>query len=351
MPAFLAHYWALQMATDKIKTSIPGFWNFLTQTEPTYRPYSNTKNGRYSQYSQHAFLGSVAPDVCYYGNNDATKSVSDFCHHKKTGVLVANMLDEAKNVKEPKDKKAILAFILGYISHIATDIIAHPYINNFAGDYYKQKIDPVWTFKNRIFGINIPVQMHMFSEVHQDGYIAKTRYGSGNLLSNGPGDKTATSWSDFWNDLISGGLGASGHNPVGSTKEVIKLFHKSIQNTFNSGIALTDVEDALGKAFDALDLGYDMAIGPIIDKYYDAYVNHQSYQNWMNYERFLGISADVTANVFWTGADKYYNKSGKREEFLEVIGSWNLDTGYMIRVYNAGDTVHVRYEHSWAKYF
>jgi hypothetical protein len=360
MPATLAHYWILQNAVNKVDRKK---YDFL-RSSPNYRPYSNTKGGRYDEVSQFAFLGSIAPDLFYYGTNELVRSTSDMCHHKKTGVFVANMFDEIAKVNSDDVKYAARAFVLGYICHIAADIIVHPYVNSFAGDYYLQKIDPVWEEKiswalKPLIGWasqrdekKIEVKMHMFAEVHQDAYIATKHYGCGDELSNGPGDTFwGKSWSDYWSDLITGGIGVWGHNPKGPTAPgVIKLFHESLSKTLNVGLTYENVEDALGNAFDGLDLGYDMASGPPVDKYVEEYVNHKSYKGWKDYEYFLGAAADVTATDFWPAANDYYEKSMDRKSFLKIMGNWNLDTGYMPRVYNEGRVIHVRYEHSWAKF-
>lgn len=106
-----------------------------------------------SDISALAFLGALAPDVMYYHRcylheklTDAYFHVpqaespekrhppqwSELFHHSHTGDLPILFLEQVALVPSPALRSQALAFALGYISHIATDIALNPWINTLA---------------------------------------------------------------------------------------------------------------------------------------------------------------------------------------------------------------------------
>lgn len=350
MPAFLAHFYITLTTARKGGAAYPEAWRVFTQTPPLYQPPGDS----YPAISQLAFLGAVAPDLPAY-EAEMLGSLFDMFHRKRTGALVANMLELIRKMPAGADRDAALVFTLAFISHIAGDIICHPYINNYAGDYEKQPIPRVFEFWAPFEYHD--VKMHMFSEEHQDTYVAMKHFACGDELSNGPGNRTLNSWSDFLNDLITGGLGVMGHNPTGPTVGVIRFLRDAAIATYpelEARITYRALSRALGRQFDALDLGYDMAAGPAEDHYVEEYVNHPWFpQSWHRYDSFLNIAAEVAATKFWPAAKAYLasdGSEGARLEFLKTMGCWSLDTGFNMKVYSVGSAIHIRYEHSWATF-
>lgn len=89
------------------------------------------------KYSNYFYLGSIMPDVFYYSKNEEITKVSDIIHGKDgtpTNKLVFDLLNTAK---ENKDEE-LLAFIFGFITHCYLDIVFHPIIFYFTGNYYDQ---------------------------------------------------------------------------------------------------------------------------------------------------------------------------------------------------------------------
>src|SRR4030042_3716187 len=70
------------------------------------------------------YLGSITPDVFFYGKNKKTTDVSEFFH--KEGAI--------DYVKENIAQNPV--FSLGILTHIILDDIFHPIIESSSGDYY-----------------------------------------------------------------------------------------------------------------------------------------------------------------------------------------------------------------------
>src|SRR5258707_11782474 len=68
----------------------------------------------------YAYAGAVIQDLGYYpfGNRE----FSDLVHYVRSGDFVLELLRESKDVNE-------YAFSLGALSHYASDISGHPYVN------------------------------------------------------------------------------------------------------------------------------------------------------------------------------------------------------------------------------
>ena len=85
------------------------------------------------------YFGAVFPDTFSYSQDKEISDISNFLHGN-TGVptngVVFNVLDR---IKYPRDKKN-LAFICGFLTHCAMDIVFHPVVEYFSG--YKPKSIP-----------------------------------------------------------------------------------------------------------------------------------------------------------------------------------------------------------------
>ena len=80
-------------------------------------------------------LGAVAPDAFFYHKNPKVMAVSEVLHGKDgelTNKAVFFLLDQARSNKSPED----LALALGFVTHCILDMIFHPAIYYFSGNYY-----------------------------------------------------------------------------------------------------------------------------------------------------------------------------------------------------------------------
>ncbi len=106
-----------------------------------------------SDISAMAFLGALAPDVMYYHRRYLREKLTDMhlrlppasslekrqpaqwselFHRSHSGDLLILVLEQVALVPAPALRSQALAFALGYVSHIATDIALNPWINSLA---------------------------------------------------------------------------------------------------------------------------------------------------------------------------------------------------------------------------
>ena len=143
MPANIAHmlicHKAIERVNNLLKETEQGFFKIIDQTEPVdYRAYLN--------------LGSMGPDLFYY--SEPLKTVHDLIFDKRAqasgvelwsynlhsinprefavkllSLVFRDAIKEGNKYKiEEIDLKKV-AFIAGYLTHVAADQIIHPLIN------------------------------------------------------------------------------------------------------------------------------------------------------------------------------------------------------------------------------
>jgi hypothetical protein len=113
------HLWA----ADAVKEQI---------TNGTLRELINSSMDYY-------YFGAAFPDTLSYSNDKKIRDISNFLHGE-SGIppngVVFDVLDMAKRVGDKKN----LAFICGFLTHCAMDIVFHPIVVYFSG--YKPKNSP-----------------------------------------------------------------------------------------------------------------------------------------------------------------------------------------------------------------
>ena len=129
MPAFLTHFSILDRAVARCSAA---HRSFLTRTRPNYHP-----PGQKHAVAQTAYLGAMGPDWAAYNQEELgtqpAGTIFDMVHRKKSGVVVANILEETRlSLSELGDSSNGLAFAMGYMAHIIGDAICHPYVNNLS---------------------------------------------------------------------------------------------------------------------------------------------------------------------------------------------------------------------------
>src|SRR5229473_486410 len=142
-----------------------------------------------SDISAMAYLGALAPDMTYFcGNNWRDKVAdrglrklhtpapctngsvrwADLLHSNRTGDMLLTFLEFIADVPSPALRSQALAFAMGYLSHIATDIALNPYINALAAAYDRSEVPGMGVF-NRL-------GVHFFVELYLDEYIASVYF-------------------------------------------------------------------------------------------------------------------------------------------------------------------------------
>src|SRR6266571_7835347 len=140
-----------------------------------------------SDISAMAYVGALAPDIPYYQKGKLRAKISDdrlsrgthpplsansdvawadLLHTNRSGDVLLAFLEHIADIPSPALRSQALAFAMGYLSHIATDIALNPCINTLAGAYASFKTPGIFTR----FGV------HFYIELCLDEYIAQTYF-------------------------------------------------------------------------------------------------------------------------------------------------------------------------------
>ncbi len=141
-----------------------------------------------SDISAMAYLGALAPDMTYYAPSNFREKMTDrrlqrssiqlpannnalwadLLHNKRSGDVLLTFLEFIADVPSPALRSQALAFAMGYLSHIATDIALNPYINALAAAYDRGEVPGMGVF-NRL-------GVHFFVELCLDEYNASVYF-------------------------------------------------------------------------------------------------------------------------------------------------------------------------------
>ncbi len=130
-------------------------------------------------YPNYARLGSIGPDIPYFERpvEGGIKMFLDIhvpitpsaylLHSKAPNVFAVNLFrlvlaDRTDLTAEKRANLKLLAFSVGYLTHIATDHIIHPFVNSNSGKYYVSDENKV---RHRM--IEIYQDVHLFEQMYQ----------------------------------------------------------------------------------------------------------------------------------------------------------------------------------------
>jgi hypothetical protein len=204
MPSFLAHWYVLIETARRGQDVGSDLGSLIidratlqrraSSSEPTSGPTSGTvwdtgplprvdADHPGSDISAMAYLGALAPDIPSFrwkafwqkisGKDRAQQTQmqawkhdempwSRLLHTNRSGDFLLSFLEQLASVPSPALRSQALAFAMGYLSHIATDIALHPYINALAACYPPRAI-PGWF---------LPLDTHAYVELCLDEYLA-----------------------------------------------------------------------------------------------------------------------------------------------------------------------------------
>jgi hypothetical protein len=131
-----------------------------------------------NEYPNYTRLGSIGPDLPYFGEPAVTglKMFLDIhipitpsayiLHSKNPNLFVVNLFrlittDRKDLTKEKEAYLKLLAFVVGYLTHMATDRVIHPFVNEKAEKYYVSDENKV---KHRM--IEIYQDIHLFEKMY-----------------------------------------------------------------------------------------------------------------------------------------------------------------------------------------
>jgi hypothetical protein len=185
-----------------------------------------------SDISAMAYLGALAPDISCFQKGNFKKKIldyrqrnpfssqpskgsdvpwSDLLHCNRSGDVLLAFLEQTTHIPSPALRSQALAFAMGYLSHIATDIALNPCINALAGAYRSTDLP----------GMFVPLDMHFYVELCLDEHIAYTYF-----------DRPLYNWiHQPWDQYIEPVASACAYPPSLSA-QVLDLFTNAAEVTY-----------------------------------------------------------------------------------------------------------------------
>src|ERR1051326_2112680 len=185
-----------------------------------------------SDISSMAYLGALAPDISYFQKSNFKRKILDYrwqnrinpqssrgngllwadlLHLNRSGDILLTFLEHTAQIPSPAVRSQALAFAMGYLSHIATDIALNPCINALAGAYHF----------NDLPGMLVPLGMHFYVELCLDEYIACNHF-----------DRPLYNWiHQPWDQYIEP-VAVACANPSSLSAQVLDLFTGSAKTIY-----------------------------------------------------------------------------------------------------------------------
>ena len=296
------------------------------------------------KHPQYIYCGSVGPDIPYYDINIFGKLT---CAGEPWGDLIhgQNGEDNSLYLREsalllrdmkPEVHEKCLAFMLGYLSHIALDRTLHPFVYHYAGNYYHTDLA---ARKNSIF-------KHRIIETSLDLFLLSMKKTT--LNKYGLNDKLNLSTADM-SDIFAmlakslGGCDSELNNVEPIQKMYIrafkkqKLFVKLFQKPFLKNILfITNKFTKFSvKTYSSLFYPSDQYEGYLKKKnmfdirkltsYRDPVTNHMLKFNFSNKYK---EAEELTIKLWQTYCDLVYDKININD-FHKVFKGYSLNNGYI----------------------
>ena len=255
------------------------------------------------------FLGSTGPDMFYM--RDYATHIADFHHYKNPGLFVKNIYDNNKN-----DTLA-LNFAKGFLAHMATDLVTHPFVNSLVGKYQEHIITGIEIPGNFIPGPNDQrlsknFEAHNMVEFAQDYYV-QTYIFKINKYRQRVGSMFTHAIEEKYNDMK-------------------KIISNAIKTTYDIDIDDDDMKSVLNFFCDKYQISdiQDHVDFVIEDEY-------KNYRIFLEHINDIGMKKDIDT-VFHSLLDKSIDLTHKMVKEMEadnwenILKPWNLDTGLYTKV-------------------
>jgi hypothetical protein len=138
---------------------MPGAFAHMTmvyraKSSPKLERLSRTAHRAISGLTKYAELGAVSPDYPYLSLLDgATEEWADLMHYERTGDMIREGARILRDYSDGVVKRRCLAWLMGYATHVVTDVTIHPVVKLKVGDYQGHETE------------------HRVCEMHQDTFI------------------------------------------------------------------------------------------------------------------------------------------------------------------------------------
>lgn len=237
MPAFLTH-WKILMETRNWleenkeamrteKSELGDLAQKALDSLSSVGPYPDSGKGK--DISKFAYFGSVGPDYVTMAAlfaKDQDWAGEKALHDNQSGDHSTDFILKFIDKIASADKDKLMSYALGYMTHIAGDVLVHPYVNAFG-----EKI-------------------HMQVEVNQDSVAAKNYFGRDDIHSG-------ESWTEYLFDDDDDRL-----------DKIYKTFVSAFSQTFGTKPP-SGISDDLEMCRDFLHDGYENAVDVVLDIVYD----------------------------------------------------------------------------------
>ncbi|HYU72421.1 MAG TPA: zinc dependent phospholipase C family protein [Ktedonobacteraceae bacterium] len=325
-----------------------------------------------SDISAMAYLGALAPDISYFQKGNFKKKILDYrrqnrfnpppsigngvpwadlLHFNRSGDVLLAFLEHTAHIPSPALRSQALAFAMGYLSHIATDIALNPCINALAGAYHS----------NDLPGMFVPLDMHFYVELCLDEYIAYTYF-----------DRSLYNWiHQPWDQYIEP-VALACADPSSLSAQVLDLLtdaaeviyglteeqSKNFRQDYQVGLQRLRSYLAGSGVFRFLTFNVlarrrrgDPIIARIAEDLHDPAT--------LNFEQAITYAIHLSEHLC-RRAIAYYaalrnttatasERSRRRSALCEDLRNWNLDTGYAMDI-TFDEQVTIRLIHNWVHF-
>ena len=115
----------------------------------------------------------------------------DILHSRRTGEFAATLLDVARGKRpgfdgETRERPRLFAYAVGYLSHLAADVVGHAYVNSIVGGPYRiqqaqrhttqEKIMDVWAYDHYFRNSGVSPDLRTLHEGSRRGQFDTRRY-------------------------------------------------------------------------------------------------------------------------------------------------------------------------------
>jgi hypothetical protein len=325
-----------------------------------------------SDISAMAYLGALAPDISYFQKGNFKKKILDYrrqnrfnpppsigngvpwadlLHFNRSGDVLLAFLEHTAHIPSPALRSQALAFAMGYLSHIATDIALNPCINALAGAYHSNDLPAMF----------VPLDMHFYVELCLDEYIAYTYF-----------DRPLYNWiHQPWDQYIEP-VALACADPSSISSQVLDLFtdaaeviyglteeqSKNFRQDYQVGLQRLRSYLAGSGVFRFLTFNVlarrrrgDPIIASIAEDLHDPAT--------LNFEQAITYAIHLSEHLC-RRAIAYYaalrnttatasERSRRRSALCEDLRNWNLETGYTMDI-TFDEQVTIRLIHNWVHF-
>lgn len=244
-----------------------------------------------------AFLGSSGPDIFYMKGD--LGYVSDFHHYKNPGIFVKNLIESYPNDTNVK------ALAKGFLCHMATDLVIHPFVNSLVGKYQEHIMKEV-----DIPGVDMisgNFAAHNIVEFAQDYYVH----------------------TEVFKNSANPHLSIMTYGIKDVKSDLTKIFQETIQKTYDIKPDRKDIGKVLDFFIESNNpFALNIEDHPDIildDKYmYKPFLEHQEKINSSYTDENSTFNKLVTKAVHLTGE---MIQKMENTQWNDIIKTWNLDTG------------------------